>query len=68
MERITIPVRGMSCGGCVLNVRRALERMTGIIVETVTEGLVTVSFDPSETNPAAILSAIEHAGYAPQAA
>ena len=68
MERLTIPVRGMSCGGCVLNVRRALERLPGVTVETVTVGLVTVSFDPSVTDPAVILATIERAGYAPQAA
>lgn len=68
MERITIRMGGMTCGGCVRNVKHALERLPGVNVEGVTVGSATVSFDPSMIDRASILAAIERAGYAPQAA
>ncbi len=68
MRQITIRIRGMSCGSCVRNVQHALDRLPGVRVETVTVGSATVSYDPSVTDRATILAAIERAGYTPQAA
>ncbi len=68
MHRITIPIRGMSCGGCVRNVQQALGRLPGVLVETVTVGSATVEYDPSVTDRDTILNTIELAGYVPQAA
>ena len=68
MKEATIRIRGMRCGGCVRNVREALDRIPGVRVETVTVGTATVSYDPSVTDPEDILVAIERAGYVPQAA
>lgn len=68
MHQMTIPIGGMSCGGCVRNVRQALGRLPGVSVESVTVGSATVSYDPAVTDHDTILSAITRAGYAPQAA
>jgi copper chaperone CopZ len=68
MNRITIPIHGMSCGGCVRKVEHALGSLPGVKVEGVTVGSATVNYDPSVTNPGAIVTAIERAGYVPQAA
>ena len=67
-ERITIPIHGMSCGGCVSNVKRALGQLPGVTVETVTVGSATVSYDPAVSSHTTIFSAITRAGYAPQPA
>jgi copper chaperone CopZ len=45
MERIELTVRGMSCGGCVASVRRALEREEGVEVEGVSVGAARVAYD-----------------------
>ncbi|MEX2178497.1 MAG: cation transporter [Gemmatimonadaceae bacterium] len=68
MNQITIPIQGMSCGGCVRNVERALGRLPGVRVERVTVGSTAVSYDPSVTDRDAIFDSITTAGYAPQAA
>lgn len=68
MKETTIRIRGMSCGGCVRNVREALDRIPGVNVETVRVGEATISYDPAVTDWDDILVAIERAGYAPQAA
>lgn len=68
MNQLTIPIQGMSCGGCVRNVERALGSLPGVHVEQVTVGSAAVSYDPSVTDRDAILASITGAGYAPQAA
>ena len=68
MERMTIPIVGMSCGGCDSNVRKALARTPGVEVEQVRVGAASVSCDPAITSPDAIRAAITRAGYTPRAA
>ena len=68
MERMTIPIAGMSCGGCIGNVRNALARTPGVQVEQVRVGAASVAYDPAITSPDAIRAAIARAGYTPSAA
>lgn len=68
MDQITIPIHGMSCGGCVRNVQRALGGLPGVRVDAVTVGSAVVSYDPSVTNRDALVAAIASAGYTAQAA
>ena len=68
MQRISIPIAGMSCGGCVSNVRNALTRLPGVQVEQVKVGSATVVYDPAVVKPDAIREAIAQAGYKPLAA
>ena len=68
MQRISISIAGMSCGGCVTNVRNALVRIPGVQVERVTVGSATVAYDPAVTSPEALRAAITRAGYKPLAA
>ena len=51
MQQTTIAIAGMSCGGCVNAVQKALGAVAGVDVEDVTVGFATVSYDPSRTNP-----------------
>ena len=68
MQRVSIPIAGMSCAGCVNNVRNALTRIPGVQVEQVEVGSATVAYDPAVTSPEALRSAIALAGYKPLAA
>ena len=58
-------VGGMHCGGCVKSVTGAILRLPG--VRTVDVSLerkaATVYYDGATTNPAAIVAAIEAAGF-----
>ena len=63
MERVRLSVSGMSCGGCVRHVTEAIAAVRGARVEDVTIGSATVSIDPNETSRAAVVKAVEAAGY-----
>lgn len=66
METITIPVEGMTCGGCVSSVERALGRLTGVskAKAELSAASVQVRFDPEAIDVPALVRSIEDAGYA----
>ena len=68
MQRLTIPITGMSCGGCVNNVRTAFSRISGVTDAQVTVGEATVTYEPKLTNPDALRRAVTDAGYGVAAA
>ena len=68
MLSLTIPITGMTCGGCVSRVRNALSKITGVQEAHVTVGTATVTYDPALTSPEALRGALAHAGYAATAA
>lgn len=65
MQQLTMAISGMSCGGCVTRVRNALGALAGTHVDAVTVGSATVTYDDSQTTPAAIARAVTDAGYEP---
>ena len=66
MEQMSIPIAGMSCGGCVNSVRNALARVPGVQVQQVEVGSATVEYDPGVTGPESVRHAIINAGFEPQ--
>jgi Cu+-exporting ATPase len=64
-ETVTLPVKGMTCAGCQAHVQKALATEAG--VQTAAVNLVTesarVSYDPSMTSPARLVSAVKASGY-----
>jgi copper chaperone len=65
MEKTTIAIDGMSCGGCVSNVQKALRALPGAHVDAVSVGSATVSYDAHLASPAMLGQAIRDAGYEP---
>ena len=65
METITLKVGGMSCGGCVASVTRALKATPGVTDAVVRLDArdAMITFDPAKTNAGVLRSAIEDAGY-----
>jgi copper chaperone len=65
MENITLPVKGMSCMGCVNSVKGVLEPLPGVTKVDVTleGGLVAIEFDPAQVGTEQLKTAIEDAGY-----
>jgi copper chaperone len=63
MERVTLTIDGMSCGHCVGRVQQALERLDGVDVETVGVGQAEVRIDEARQRLAAVVAALEAAGY-----
>ena len=63
MERITMTIDGMSCGHCVMAVRRALQGIDGVEVQEVKVGTATVAFDPGAVSTDRLTQAIAEEGY-----
>ncbi|WP_436935262.1 heavy metal translocating P-type ATPase [Halovenus marina] len=68
-ESATVTVRlvvpEMDCPSCAGKVDKSLERVDGIVETTLqpTTGSATVTYDPTRTSEAAIIEAVESAGY-----
>lgn len=63
MREQTLKIGGMSCGHCVMSVRRALEATAGIDVQEVQIGSATIAFDESTVAPEVAAQAVRDAGY-----
>ncbi|HEX2863930.1 MAG TPA: copper ion binding protein, partial [Deinococcales bacterium] len=61
----TFSVGGMTCANCVARVERSLKAVPGVsdaAVNLATER-ASVTFDPAAANPAALVQAVQQAGY-----
>jgi len=56
-------IEGMSCGHCVMAVRKELSRLDNIKIDDVQIGKATVEFDESKSEENRIIKAIEEAGF-----
>ena len=63
MNRTTLKIEGMSCGHCVMSVRKALEVLDGVKVESVSIGAASVEYDPAVASTEDIVEAVSDAGY-----
>ena len=66
LQRLTLPVKGMTCASCVANVERALKEVDG--VASVSVNLATekalVEANPRRATAQVLAQALENAGYA----
>ena len=63
MTKMTMEIRGMSCGHCVKAVEKSLKALEGVEVEQVGIGSAAVQYDPQRATPEAIREAVADAGY-----
>ena len=68
MRSITFSITGMTCGGCVAAVRNVLGRQAGVTDVKVDVGSATLTYDETKVEVAAIVAAIERAGFGAAAA
>ena len=66
MEHASLQIANMSCGHCVSRVHKALAALTGVTVTAVKVGEADVEFDPTVQSLAAVLAALDGAGYPAQ--
>jgi copper chaperone len=66
MNKTTIKVGGMTCGGCVKSLTRALTALPGVTRAEVSleQGQAVIDFDPGKVSQARLAEAIEDAGFA----
>jgi copper chaperone CopZ len=56
-------IEGMSCGHCVMAVRKELSKVDNVKIDNVQIGKAKVEFDESKTHVSRIINAIEEAGF-----
>jgi len=63
--RVELPITGMTCANCALTVERALNRVPGVVRATVNFATerATVEYIPGVASVAAMVRAVEEAGY-----
>ncbi len=64
-KHLTLPITGMSCANCALNIERSLKRLDGIsdVRVNFASEKATVAYDPSQVKTQDILRLINDAGY-----
>jgi Cu+-exporting ATPase len=65
IDRIDLPIQGMSCAACASHVEKELNKLAGVTasVNFATER-ATIAFDRAHASPDALVAAVEQAGYA----
>jgi copper chaperone CopZ len=64
-QTLTIPVHGMTCGGCARTVEKKLAGTPGVSKVTVdlTGARATVEYDASTVQPEVLANAVRQLGY-----
>jgi len=64
-RHITLPVTGMTCANCAVNLSRAIEKMEGVSGVSVNFGAerLDLSYDPERVDVSSILASVRKAGY-----
>jgi copper chaperone len=56
-------IEGMSCGHCVMAVRKELSKLNNVIIDDIQIGKAKIEFDETKTQVSLIINSIEEAGY-----
>lgn len=63
MRNATMVIEGMTCGGCVVSVKRVLERVPGVSALTVEVGEARLTVDDALVTEASLRETVERAGF-----
>lgn len=63
MKSEDLQIEGMSCGHCVMSVKKELGKLAGLLVEEVKIGSAKVKYDETKVSREKIAAVIEEAGY-----
>ena len=65
LQTVTLDVQNMTCAVCPITVKKALEKVSGVIEVKVDfdKKTATLSFDPNKASLAALTGATANAGY-----
>lgn len=65
MQKVKVPVQGMTCGGCVRSVTNVLQGVSGVktVAVSLERAEAEVTFDPTITSLGQLQEAIRDAGY-----
>jgi Copper chaperone len=63
MKKAELKIEGMSCGHCVMSLKKELNKVDGLLINDVQIGSAKVEFDENNVAIADIQNAVEEAGY-----
>lgn len=63
MKTEHLTIKGMSCGHCVMSVKKELGKLQDLIIEDVQVGRAVVRYDESKVTRQELEHAIDEAGY-----
>lgn len=63
MKSVELKIEGMSCGHCVMSVRKELGKLQNVEIHDVTIGSARVTYDESKVTYNDLLRAVDDAGY-----
>ena len=65
LETVTVAVEGMTCESCEVPIKAALDKTPGVRSAEVSfkQGTARIQYDPAQTNPDKIKSAVNSTGY-----
>lgn len=63
MKKQTITIGGMTCGHCVMSVRKELARIPGLTVDAVQIGKAEITFNDTTVTDDDVRRAVVQAGY-----
>jgi copper chaperone len=63
MKTIELKIEGMTCGHCVMSVKKALARVPGASVQSAVIGSAVVTIDEAAVEEQALVDAVGDAGY-----
>jgi len=64
-DKITLPVAGMTCANCAMNIERAVKKLNGVADAQVNFAAeqASISFDPSQLHVKDVVAKIDSSGY-----
>lgn len=63
MKTVELTLNGMTCGHCVMSLKKELGKVNGLIVHDVQIGIAKLEYDEQQVQQGAILAAVEEAGF-----
>ncbi|EEF22785.1 conserved hypothetical protein [Ricinus communis] len=65
MDKVTLHIDGMACGGCAATVQKVLSGIEGVADAQVSHQTASaeITYDASKVQPATLASAVTQAGY-----
>lgn len=63
MKRQELKIEGMTCGHCVMSVKKELSKLADVIVDEVQIGRAIIRYDESKVTRQILAQAVGEAGY-----
>lgn len=65
MQTLTLRISGMTCGGCTATVGKVLRAVNGVqqAQADLAAATATITYDETQTDAAALIAAVENAGF-----